>query len=114
MGALLFVAPVVLVEKHSQLLSGDPQIRVIKLVRDVPPYRPVHPSLLHQSVKEAQPEQQLAELGTYRQSNNSAKKRGCVQESKHHTPRESKGRSRERGTVGVDETYLLRDDQVVP
>lgn len=53
----------VLVQEHVQLLDADPQVSLVELVRNVPAQGPEFPSLLYQSVEEAEAVQQLLEFG---------------------------------------------------
>ena len=55
---------VVLVEEHVELLGADPQVRLVELVGDVPSQGSELPPLLHESVEEAEAEQEFAELGS--------------------------------------------------
>ena len=47
----------ILVEEHAKLFDTDPQIRLIKLVRDVPPKWAKHSPLLDRGVEETKSEE---------------------------------------------------------
>lgn len=53
------VANLILIEEHLQLSHTDPQIRLVVLIRDIPSQGTKFPPLLHQSMEETEPKEQL-------------------------------------------------------